>query len=82
MFKYTVKLTDVKAAQIATELQKQCADPENVDLVSELFQNKAQVTADKDVLIDGKPGRTITKISLLLLNKRRLFYCFLRISHF
>lgn len=69
MFKYTVKLTDVKAAQIATELQKQCADPENVDLVSELFQNKAQVTADKDVLIDGKPGRTITDTADLTLKQ-------------
>lgn len=68
-FKYTVKLTDVKAAQIATELQKQCADPENVDLVSELFQNKAQVTADKDVLIDGKPGRTITDTADLTLKQ-------------
>lgn len=69
MFKYTVKLTDVKAAQIATELQKQCADPENVDLVSELFQNKAQVTANKDVLIDGKPGRTITDTADLTLKQ-------------
>lgn len=68
-FKYTVKLTDTKAAQIATELQKQCADPENVDLVSELFQNKAQVTADKDVLIDGKPGRTITDTADLTLKQ-------------
>lgn len=69
MFKYTVKLTDTKAAQIATELQKQCADPENVDLVSELFQNKAQVTANKDVLIDGKPGRTITDTADLTLKQ-------------
>ena len=69
MFKYTVKLTDTKAAQIATELQKQCADPENVDLVSELFQNKAQVTANKDVLIDGKPGRTIIDTADLTLKQ-------------
>ena len=66
-FSYTTKLTDTKAAKIATMLQKQYA--ENSDLVSVTLTNTGKVETEKDVLIDGKPGRTITDTADLTLKQ-------------
>ena len=64
---YTTKLTDTKAAQIATELQKQCA--ENSDLVSVTLTNTGKVETKKEVLIDNKPGKVATDTADLTLKQ-------------
>lgn len=66
-FCYETKLTDTKAAEIATMLQKQYA--ENSDLVSVTLTNTGKVETEKDVLIDGKPGRTIADTAKLTLKQ-------------
>lgn len=66
-FRYETKLTDTKAAEIATMLQKQYA--ENSDLVSVILTNTGKVETEKDVLIDGKPGRTIADTAKLTLKQ-------------
>ena len=66
-FSYTTKLTDTKAAEIATMLQKQYA--ENSDLVSVTLTNTGKVETEKDVLIDGKPGKVATDTANLTLKQ-------------
>ena len=64
---YTTKLTDTKAAEIATMLQKQYA--ENSDLVSVTLTNTGKVETEKEVLIDGKPGKVATDTANLTLKQ-------------
>ncbi|MCI7422122.1 MAG: hypothetical protein MSA57_02670, partial [Ruminococcus sp.] len=64
---YTTKLTDTKAAEIATMLQKQYA--ENSDLVSVTLTNTGKVETEKEVLIDGKPGKVATDTADLTLKQ-------------
>lgn len=66
-FSYTTKLTDTKAAEIATRLQKQYA--ENSDLVSVTLTNTGKVETKKEVLIDGKPGKVATDTADLTLKQ-------------
>ena len=64
---YTTKLTDTKAAEIATMLQKQYA--ENSDLVSVTLTNTGKFESKNDVLIDGKPGKVATDTADLTLKQ-------------
>ncbi|MCI5553298.1 MAG: hypothetical protein MR378_00120, partial [Ruminococcus sp.] len=66
-FVYTTKLTDAKAAEIATMLQKQYA--ENSDLVSVTLTNTGKVETEKEVLIDGKLGKVATDTANLTLKQ-------------
>ena len=64
---YTTKLTDTKAAEIATMLQKQYA--ENSDLVSVTLTNTGKFKSKNEILIDGKPGKVATDTANLTLKQ-------------
>lgn len=66
---YTTKLTDTKAAKIATMLQKQSANEDAENTVSVTLQNTATVTSKKEVLIDNKPGKVATDTADLTLKQ-------------
>ena len=66
---YTTKLTDTKAAKIATMLQKQSANEDAENTVSVTLQNTATVTSKKEVLIDNKPGKVATDTADLVLKQ-------------
>ena len=66
-FSYTTKLTDTKAAEIATMLQKQYA--ENSDLVSVTLTNTGKFESKNEILIDGKPGKVATDTANLTLKQ-------------
>ena len=66
---YTTKLTDTKAAGIATMLQKQSANEDAENTVSVTLQNTATVTSKKEVLIDNKPGKVATDTADLTLKQ-------------
>ena len=66
---YTTKLTDTKAAEIATMLQKQSANEDAENTVSVTLQNTATVTSKKEVLIDNKPGKVATDTADLTLKQ-------------